>query len=108
MPADTPTALLIVRCEVNADLREEFDRWYQAEHLPDATAAFEARTATRYWSVTDDNVHFAIYGFDDPTHLERVMNGPVLAGQVAEFDRCWPEGVSRTREVLHLMQALTR
>jgi hypothetical protein len=97
---------------VRADLRDRFDRWYHTEHLPDALAAFGAQEATRYWSTTDDNVHFAIYRFDDIEHLNDVMNGPILADLVAEFDRNWPDGITRTREVLDpdagASRALTR
>lgn len=99
-------AELVVRCQVRADLRERFDRWYQTEHLPDAFAAFDARAATRYWSTTDPGVHVALYRFDDIAHLDGVMAGPILAGMIAEFDRNWPDGVIRTREVLRLAQSL--
>jgi len=39
------TAYLIVRAEVAEADRAAFDHWYEAEHLPDAKAAFACRAA---------------------------------------------------------------
>ena len=66
------TACLIVRAEVAEADREAFDRWYEAEHLPDAKAAFQCLSARRGWSDGTPGVHFAIYEF---ASLERGPRG---------------------------------
>lgn len=107
--AAAPSAVLfVVRAEVRRDLRDDFDRWYETDHLPEVIEALGARGGTRYWSTTDETVHFAIYDFDDLEYLQQMMSSPALTGLVAEFDRNWPDGVVRTREVLRLSQVLAR
>ncbi len=40
------TAYFIVRAQVvDAAVKDDFDRWYQHEHLPDALKGFNARRA---------------------------------------------------------------
>lgn len=100
------TAFLIVRAEVEPAAREAFDSWYQNEHLPDAAAAFGAAGASRGWSDVDDNVHIAFYEFADLAEVNRVMGSDALKGMIAEFDRLWTGKVTRTREVLELIQEI--
>ena len=100
------TAFLIVRAEVDPDARDAFDTWYQDEHLPDAVAAFGAGGASRGWSDVDDNVHIAFYEFADLADVNRVMGSDALKGMIAEFDRHWSGRVTRTREVVELIQEI--
>jgi hypothetical protein len=83
--------------------RKAFGEWYSREHLPDATKAFGAKKAWRYWSVSDPSLHHAMYEFADLAALERATSGEALKPLVAEFDRCWPD-VTRTREILLLAE----
>ena len=57
------TAWLIVRADVDPEVRDAFDAWYQNEHLPDAVKAFGTVSAWRGWSQVNDNVHVACYEF---------------------------------------------
>lgn len=100
------TAFLIVRAEVDPASREAFDSWYRDEHLPQATEAFGARGASRGWSDVDENVHIAFYEFADLAEVNRVMGSDALRGMIAEFDRLWTGKVTRTREVLELIQEI--
>ena len=100
------TAFLIVRAEVDPAAREAFDAWYRNEHLPDAVVAFDAAGASRGWSEVDDNVHIAFYEFADLAEVNRVMGSDALKGMIAEFDRHWQGKVTRTREVLELIQEI--
>ena len=43
------TAVLIVRAIVDPNRRDDFDTWYQNEHLPDAHKALSPLTAKRGW-----------------------------------------------------------
>ena len=96
-----PTAYFVVRALVeNAADCADFDRWYRTEHLPEARAAFGARSAWRCWSVTNPREHLAFYEFDDRAAGEAVQTLPALKGLIAEFDRVWGGRVTRERMVL--------
>ena len=98
------TAYLIVRAEVAESDRAAFDRWYANEHLPDAKAAFNVRTAFRGWS--DDGAHLAFYAFADLAAAEGATNSKAIAALIAEFDRVWRDRVTRTRRIVDVAQTL--
>lgn len=101
------SASFIVRAQVvDASVKEAFDRWYQAEHLPDALKAFGARRAWRGWSEADPSVHYAVYEFDDLARLRALPGSAALKGLVAEFDRAWGDKVVRTREGVRVAQRI--
>jgi len=94
-----PNAWLVVRAAVaDPGDRAAFDRWYHAEHLPDAKKAFGVSTAWRAWSTTDPSLHCAFYRFDTPERLDKVVAGPEIFNLIAEFDRHWAGRVTRVRE----------
>jgi DNA-binding GntR family transcriptional regulator len=99
--------LFVVRAEVadEAD-RGAFDRWYEAEHLPDALRSFRAERAWRSWSRTDPAVHYAFYEFASLKAAQGVLESAAILSLIAEFDRVWGSRVARTREVLELVQAI--
>ena len=45
-----PTTLFLVRAVVAEALREKFDHWYSADHLPWAIKAFKCDKAWHLWS----------------------------------------------------------
>lgn len=102
-------ALLVVRAVVPdpAD-RPDFDRWYEEEHLPEAAAAFGALAARRGWSEQDPAVHLAIYELESVEAGRAILGSEALRGLIAAFDRRWGERVTRTRELVRLVQALDR
>ena len=100
------TAYLIVRAEVPEADRAAFDRWYETEHLPDAKAAFNAKGAERGWSVSDPGLHFAIYRFDDLEAANAIAGSEAIGALIAEFDRVWQGRVTRSRDVVELVQSL--
>lgn len=103
------SACFIVRAEVvDAAIKDDFDRWYQDEHLPDALEAFNARRAWRGWSDVDENVHVAVYEFEDVAAARAIPGSDALASLVAEFDRHWGERVVRRREILDVKQTIDR
>ena len=94
-------AYLMVRAVLaEASDRTSFNRWYGAEHLPDAVARFGARRGWRCWSRTDPSVHYAFYEFADLARAQAVLGSPEFRALVAEFDRAWGQRVTRTRDVL--------
>ena len=101
------TTCFIVRAElVDRSIKEDFDRWYQDEHLPDALEAFGARRAWRGWSDENPGVHYAFYEFDDTAAARAIPGSEALVRLVAEFDRCWGERVVRTRQIVEVKQVI--
>jgi len=101
------TACLIVRAQiVDAAVKDAFDRWYQDEHLPDALEAFNARRAWRGWSDVDANVHYAVYAFDDAAAARAILESDALKRMVVEFDRMWGDRVTRSREIVDVVQSV--
>jgi hypothetical protein len=99
-----PKAYLIVRSTVaHASKRKAFDKWYETEHLPDASKAFGIKRAWRFWSLSDPSLHQATYEFADEASLDRAMKGDGLKELVAIFNRDWPD-VTRTRETFVLAE----
>lgn len=100
------TAYLIVRAEVAEADRDAFDHWYETEHLPDAKAAFQARSAYRGWSDVTPGVHIAVYEFPDLAHARAIADSEEIKALIAEFDRVWQDRVQRTREIIEVKQTL--
>jgi hypothetical protein len=97
----------IVRAQVSdAAIRRAFDRWYQDEHLEDALKAFKAQSAWRGWSEVDPSVHYAIYEFDDVAHGQAIPGSDALKHLVAEFDRVWGDKVTRSRDIVPVVQRI--
>jgi hypothetical protein len=103
------TAYFIVRAQaVDAAVKDDFDRWYQDEHLPDALNGFNARRAWRGWSAVEPLVHHASYEFDDMAHAQAIQGSDALKSLVGEFDRVWGDKVTRSRDVVEVVQAIGR
>ena len=101
------TACFIVRAQVaDASARDEFDRWYRDEHLPDALTAFHAKRAWRGWSDVDAGVHYAWYEFEDLAAVRAMLGSEALKRMVAEFNRVWGDRVTRGRDVVEIIQAI--
>ncbi len=92
----------MVRAQVEEPLRARFDRWYADDHLPWAAKAFGALRASRYWSHSDPPVHVALYEFPDLATARHATRPEVMAPLVADFDKTWPTGTSRSRDYLEL------
>jgi hypothetical protein len=101
------TAYFIVRARIaDAAVRDDFDRWYQDEHLPDAFKGFNARRAWRGWSALDASVHHAFYEFDDLAHAQAIQGSAAFERLVAEFDRVWGDKVARSRDFVEVVQTV--
>jgi hypothetical protein len=101
------TAYFVVRAKVaDPDLKDDFERWYRQEHLPDAQKGFNSRRAWRGWSAVEPLVHYAYYEFDDVAQVRAIQSSEVLKSLVAEFDRVWGNRVTRTRDVVEVVHTL--
>jgi hypothetical protein len=85
-------------------LREKFDGWYSAHHLPMALKEFKAEKCWRFWSAADAGVHYAVYQFADMARLDAALKSDGFKMLVADFDKAWPDGVTRTRDMLSLAE----
>jgi len=97
-------ACFMVRAVVEEPLRQKFDHWYSTHHLPMALKDFKAEKAWHYWSTLDAGVHYAIYQFADQAKLDAAMRDEVLKPLIADFDKDWPSGVTRSRDMLALAE----
>jgi hypothetical protein len=98
------TTFFLVRAVVAAPLREKFDHWYATDHLPWAVKAFKCEKAWRFWSVGDEGVHYAVYRFVDKAACDAALGGSELKALITDFDKTWPQGVTRTRDVVTLVE----
>jgi len=64
------TALLIIWCEVPEDREEEFNRWYNEEHLPERLSAPGFLSAARYEAVVREPKHLAVYELENLAAME--------------------------------------
>jgi hypothetical protein len=99
-----PKAFFLVRAVVAENLRDKFDHWYSTDHLPRALADFKAEKCWRFWSAADKGVHYAVYQFADMARLDAALASDAFKALVADFDRNWPSGVTRTRDKLVLAE----
>jgi len=95
-----PTCHFIVRAVVASDLRDQFDYWYANDHLPWACRVFKCENAWRGWSEVDEGVHYAVYRFADKPACDRALGTDDFKALIADFNKAWPSGVSRTRDVV--------
>ena len=99
-----PTTFFLVRAVVAPHLREKFDHWYSTDHLPWAIKVFKCDKAWRLWSEVEEGVHYAVYSFADRAACDAAMKSEGLKELIADFDKSWPEGVTRTRDIVTLAE----
>jgi hypothetical protein len=99
-----PKAYFMVRSVVIEPLRQKFDQWYSRHHLPMALADFKAEKCWRFWSAADAGVHYAVYQFADMAKLDAAIKSDAFKELVADFNRSWPEGVTRTHDIVSLVE----
>jgi hypothetical protein len=102
-----PASLFIARAVVAENLREKFDHWYSADHLPWAIKAFRCEKAWRFWSEVEQGVHYAVYRFADKAACDAALGSDDFKALIADFNKSWPEGVTRTRDVVTLAEERT-
>ena len=99
-----PKSFFLVRAVVAEPLRSKFDHWYSTDHLPRALADFKAEKCWRFWSDAEAGVHYAVYQFADKARLDAALASEAFKALVADFNRSWPEGVTRTHDILSLVE----
>jgi hypothetical protein len=94
----------IVRATVAPELRDKFERWYTADHLPWACRVFKCEKAWRFWSEVEEGVHYAAYQFADKAACDAALGTAEFKDMIADFTRAWPDGVTRTRDIVTLVE----
>jgi hypothetical protein len=103
-PQVSAKAYFMVRSVVIEELRQKFDRWYSQQHLPMALTEFKCEKCWRFWSAADAGVHYAVYQFADMARLDAALKSDGFKSLVADYDKTWPSGVTRTRDMLTLVE----
>ncbi len=98
-------ALLIVRASPTPADRDAFDRWYEAEHLPEAAEGLSPRSARRGWADGDAPLHLAFYEFDTVEAAREAAASDAMKTLARAFDDAFPQ-VPRRREIIDLVQSL--
>ncbi len=105
MMQSMPKVYLMVRSVVSEPgLREKFDHWYSTEHLAWAIDALKAEKGWRFWSKVDPGVHYAVYQFSELADVEAGLKSDGFKALAADYDRTWPVGVTRTRDILSMAE----
>jgi hypothetical protein len=99
-----PTSFFLVRAVVAENLRDQFDHWYSTDHLPWAIKVFKCDKAWRFWSAVEAGVHYAVYRFANKAALDAALGCDEFKDMIADFNRAWPEGVTRTRDIVTLAE----
>lgn len=99
---------MIVRAVAPEELREQFEIWYQNEHLPEAHEAFGSYKAYRGWSSENSEAHFAVYRFNEVGAVKKITRDGVLDTLVAKFDELWQGKVTRTREIIQIKHEIIK
>jgi hypothetical protein len=94
----------LVRAVVAEPLRKKFDHWYSTDHLPWAIKVFKCEKAWRFWSEVEQGVHYAVYQFAHKASCDAALASDEFKAPVADFNRTWPEGVTRTRDVMTMVE----
>jgi hypothetical protein len=97
--AMTPTkgaGLLMVWADVPADREDEFNRWYNEEHVPERLAVPGFLSAARYEAVKGGPKHLACYELESAAVLESAAYRQVQAQPTPWTRRCSPEVIGTT------------
>ena len=64
------TGLLMVWCEVPGDVEDEFNRWYNEEHIEERLSIPGVLSAARYEAVVSGPKHLAVYELESAAVME--------------------------------------
>lgn len=71
---------LVIANDVAADVEDEFNRWYQNEHLPERLGVPGFRNVRRYVTQEASLQYFAVYETDDPD----VLTSPAYCARLGD------------------------
>jgi hypothetical protein len=90
------TGLLMVWTDIPTDQEQEFNRWYNEEHLKERLAVPGFLSGARYEAVKGGPKHLAVYELESPAVLESPAYKKVQANPTPWTKRCSPEVIGTT------------
>jgi hypothetical protein len=106
----SPLTFILIRSVVpSPDDRKAFDHWYATDHFPLVFSKINVTPGWRFWSHDDPSVHYALVEFSDIDELRRATSSEEFKFLITDYDRVWnSKGVTRTRDIIEMMQHLSR
>jgi len=95
-----PDHFLSVRATVEPRREDEFNRWYNSEHIPDAVNTLPGCFGAARFKVTDgDGSHqyMALYAFRTAEELKAAMGSPEIKALIRKYDEAIGSFSTRTR-----------
>jgi antibiotic biosynthesis monooxygenase (ABM) superfamily enzyme len=95
-----PEHFLAVRATVTPEHEDEFNRWYNSEHVPDVMKMLAGCLgASRYKVVDGDGSHqyIALYAFPSAAELKAAIAGAEMKELIRRFDEAVGSFSTRTR-----------
>ena len=93
MPDAVRRGLLLVMIEVDPAHEEEFNRWYNEEHLPERRGCPGFLSARRFVAVEGGPKYLALYDLESPEVL-----------QSAAYERIYPQSAWTQRVSKHFLR----
>jgi len=88
------TGLLMVWADVPADKEDDFNRWYNEEHMAERLSVPGFLDAARYEAVKNGPKHLACYELESPAVLESPAYKRVQANPTPWTKRCSPDVIA--------------
>ena len=98
------TAFLVVKAKVPNSHIKIFDAWYKEHHLKEAQTSFKSISSFRGW--INKNEHHAFYQFKDIFTANKILDSKELGLMIKIFDEKWLGKVTRTRELIEIIQKI--
>jgi uncharacterized protein (TIGR02118 family) len=105
-----PEQLFTVRATVDPEHEEEFNRWYNQEHLPEALELPGCVGAARYRVLEGDGSHqyMATYAFESEAALRAALAGDYFRELVRRYDEAVGSFSTRARTLYTRVHELER
>jgi Domain of unknown function (DUF4286) len=83
-----PTVLFVVKATIAREREQEFNRWYNEEHVPQFLQFPGAVSARRYRALAGEDrfQYMAVYELQDEATYRRLMDSQHLKALKAEYD----------------------
>src|SRR5829696_4105054 len=103
-----PEHLFMVRASVDSGREDEFNRWYNEEHLPDVAKLPGCVGAARYRVIDGDGTHqyLAVYAFESEAALRAVIGSDHLNEMIKMYDEAVGSFSSRARATYEQIYSL--
>ena len=97
---------LVVKSFVPTHLKNDFDDWYEKEHLFEAKQTFSAISASRGWQIENEDIHCAYYEFDNLKKANEILKSEALNKMINIYDKKWSNQIERKRKIISITQEI--